>query len=117
MFFVPNICGPKFLLDLSHHLHSIHVQNTFLTDSKQIQKILEFFLIKIFLDSKMFLVPNILGPKFLQDLSFDSQNIHVQNTFLTDSKQIQKILENFWDYNIFGPKMFLFPNMFGPKFH
>ena len=59
----------------------------------------------------MFLVPNILGPKFLQYLSFDSQNIHVQNTFLTDSKQIQKVLKNLLEQNIFGPKI-----SFGPKY-
>ena len=58
MFLVPNIRGPKFLLDLSHHLHSIQVQNTFLTDSKQIQKILEFFF-----DQNIFGRKNVFGPK------------------------------------------------------
>ena len=113
MFLVPNILGPKFLLDQSHHLHNIHVKNTFPKDSK----ILEIFLDQNIFGPKMFLVPNILGPKFLLDLSYDSQNIHVQNTFRKDSKQIKKNLEIFLFQNIFGPNLFLFPNILGPKFH
>merc|ERR1711942_106240 len=60
---------------------------------------------------KIFFVPNIFGTKFLLYLSYDSHSIHVQNTFLTDSKQIQKILEN-----MFGSKYFLTQNAFGPKY-
>ena len=60
---------------------------------------------------KMFWVPNFFGPKFALDLSIDYKNIHVQNTFLTDSKQIQFFFEN-----LFGSKYFLTQNVFGPKY-
>ena len=43
------------------------------------------FLDQIIFGSKMFLVPNNFGSKFLLDLSYESQNIRVQNTFLADS--------------------------------
>ena len=84
----------------------------FKTDSKNFGK---FFGSKYFWTQNV-LVSNILGPKFLLDLSYDSKNIHVQNTFRTDSKQIQKNFENFSDQNIFGPKVFLVPNIFGSEF-
>ena len=69
-----------------------------------------------FLRAKMFLVPNIFEPKFLLDLSYASHNIHVQNTFLADSKQIQKILENNFVPKIFGPKFLLALCYFGSEF-
>ena len=77
MILLPNIFGPKFVLDLSYDSQNIHVQNTFLTDSEQIQNFWE-----IILDQ------NVCVPKFLLDLGYDSQNIHAQNTFLIDSQQI-----------------------------
>ena len=54
----------------------------------------------------------LFGPKFLLGLSYESQNVHVPNTFLRDSNQILQILEKcfgskyFWIQNIFGPKQF-----------
>ena len=85
----------------------------FKTHSRQIQNIFKKFCENFFDESifglKIFLVPNMLGPKFLLDLSYHSYNIHIQNTFQTDSKQIKKILENvcgskyFWTQIYFGP--------------
>ena len=58
----------------------------FKTHFRQIQNIFKNF-------CKNFGDENIFGPKFLLNLSYDSYNIHVQNTFPTDSKQIQNKLE------------------------
>ena len=97
MILLPNIFWPKFVLDLSYDSQNIHVQNTFLTDSEQIQNFWE-----IILDQ------NVCVPKFLLDLGYDSQNIHAQNTFMTDSKQIKRNLDNF-----VGSNYFLTQNIFG----
>ena len=106
-------------IKFSTHSQNIHIQNTFLTDSKQIQNILENFCwIKIFFGPKKFLIPNIFGTKFLLYLSYDSHSIHVQNTFLTDSKQIQKNfgkyvwIKIFFDPKCFWSQIFLGPNCF-----
>ena len=52
--------------------------------------------------AKIFLLPNIFGPKFLLGLGYDSQNIYAQNTFLIDSQQINKSLDFFWESLIFS---------------
>ena len=90
------------------------------THSWQIQNTFKIFW-KIFMDQnifwlKKFLVPNIFETKFLLNLSYDSHSIHVQNTFLTDSKQIQKILENMFGSKYFLTQNVLDPNIFGTKF-
>ena len=112
-FLTQNVFGPKYFWDqISFIPKMIHIAFRFKTHSWQIQNILENFCwIKIFFGPKKFLIPNIFGTKFLLYLSYDSHSIHVQNTFLTDSKQIQKFLEN-----MFGSKYFLTQNAFGPKY-
>ena len=109
-FFWQNFCFgsyDKVLDTFTLHSRSKHIPDRFKTDSKNFGN---FFGSKYFWTQNV-LVSNILGPKFLLDLSYDSKNIHVQNTFRTDSKQIQKNFENFSDQNIFGHKFF-----FGPKY-
>ena len=90
--------GPKICLRPKLWVTSIHVQNTFLTDSKQIQKIhikknswhIRDTFKKIW--AKQNFVPNIFGTKFLLYLSYDSHKIHTQKPILTDSKQIENCL-------------------------
>ena len=64
--------------------------------SRQIQKNMEKFFDQ-----------NISGPKFILDLSFDSHDIHVRNTFPTDSKADSEIFGK-----SFSIKIFLDPNFF-----
>ena len=52
--------------------------------------------------AKIFLLPNIFGPKFLLGLGYDSQNIYAQNTFLIDSQQINKKFDFVWESLIFS---------------
>ena len=69
----------------------------------------------------MLWVPNIFGAKLLLYLSYDSHTIHVQNTFQTDSKQIQKVfgkyvgIKTFFDPKCFDPKYFWNQIFFIPK--
>ena len=93
----------------------IHIPFMFKTHSRQIQNRFKKFLENM-LGSKHFLtqnvlIPNIFGTKFSLYLSYDSHSIHVQNTFLTDLKQIQRNLGN-----MFVSKYFLTQNVFGPKY-
>ena len=97
IFLIRNIFEPNFFYIQA----MIHKTFMLKTHSWQIQNRLKEIWI-ILLDQtifgpKSFLVPNIFGPKFSLDLSYDSESIHVQNTFLTDSKQIKKKLKYcFW---------------------
>ena len=80
-----------------------HIQYTFLVDSKHMKENLEKKFVSQFW-AKIFLLPNIFGPKFLLDICYDSQNINVQNTFLTDSQQIQ-MYQNVLTPNSFRPRL------------
>ena len=77
-----------------------------MTDSKQMKKNQIILLNQTIVGPKMFWVPNFFGPKFALDLSIDYKNIHVKNTFLTDSKQIKFLFKICLDQNIFNPKYF-----------
>ena len=85
---VPNIFEPKFLLDLSYDSHSIHVQNTFPTDSK---KVWNFFWMKIYLDPKCFRSQIFLDPNFFYTLAM----LHIAFMFKTHSRQIQNRFKKF----------------------
>ena len=107
-FWIQNVFGPKqFRIQISFrpklwitkHSCSIHIPGRFKTYKRKFGS--NFF------GPKMILLPNIFGPKFVLDLSYDSQNIHVQNTFLTDSEQIQNFWEIILDQNVCVPKFLL----------
>ena len=74
------------------------IHNAFMFKNK-LKNVWNIFLDQSMFWLKMFLVQNIY-------LSYDSQNIQVQNTFLTDSKQIQNILEMVLDQKILDPNSF-----------
>ena len=97
-----NIFGPKFLLDLSYDSHNTHVQTTFPTDSKQIEKFWKLFLDQNIFGLKTFLVPNIFGPKFPLDLIYDLDSVH-HNRFQTNKKKLGKV---FWIKIFLDPKCF-----------
>ena len=108
-----NVFGPKYHRNqfsfipkqwFTKHSSSKHIPDRFKTSWK-------LFLIQTICDS------NIFGPKFLLDLSYESQKIHVQNTFLRDSKQILQILEKcFWIKFFLDPKCFWSQTILDPNF-
>ena len=115
------------MIKLETHSDYIHIEKRFMTDSWQIQKIFDkIFFCPQYFWNQISLIPKlwffIFGPKICLRSQLWVTSIHVQNTFLTDSKQIQKIpiqkrfMTDSWQIKKMLGKIFFVPNIFGIKF-